>query len=622
MAFSHRNRVTTVRSASLGVLAISGMVLGSLGHIALPVQAAGFADPAFQRVWERTDLAVAAHKVNRTWYWGPGPNSEAKQEKFEGGTRLVQYFDKSRMEINNPAGDKTSKFYVTNGLLTVELMSGKIQNGVSAFEDSTPANINMTGDDGDLLAPSYAAMARVSNAGIDHRATDRTGKGIVGTMNNVGFVQNNNSKGAIAEGNIAYYEKITGHNIPTVFWTFLNSKGTVSTGNGQFGTAQLSDPWFYASGYPISEAYWVQATIGGKQKEVLLQAFERRVLTYVADNPEGFKVEVGNIGQHYYNWRYNNAGRNPLQANAPKVTPITVPAGQLGSAENPIKMAFVPSQNTAAILGNAQPLAEQLSGITGYKYQVSVPTSYAAVIEAMGSDKADVAWFAPFAYVLANQKYNAQVILTTVRNNSTTYPSVIITADPAVKTVQDLKGKKFAFVDKASASGYLYPFAYFKGLNINPDTFFSEVVFAGGHDKVVTAVYSGQVSGGAVFGGPPNSKTGRLSDARSLIAGTTPDVFDKVRIIAESEEIPNDTVSVRSGMSTEMRQQITNGLLVASATTQGSGYLSKLYGIDGLLPVQDSFYDSVRATAQAAGLTDLGGLFPTPKPAPSVTPTP
>ena len=73
---------------------------------------------------------------------------------------------------------------------------------------------------------------------------------------------------------------------------------------------------------------------------------------------------------------------------------------------------------------------------------MSVPTSYAAVIEAMGSEKADVAWFAPFAYVLANQKYNAQVILSTVRNNATTYTSVFITADPSVKTIAGSQGQE------------------------------------------------------------------------------------------------------------------------------------------------------------------------------------
>jgi phosphate/phosphite/phosphonate ABC transporter binding protein len=601
------------QTAAFGLLATAGMLLGSVGQIAQPSAAAGFADPAFQRVWERTDLPVAGHKVARTWFWGPGPNSDATQEKFEGHNRLVQYFDKSRMEINDPNGDKNGKFYVTNGLLTVELMSGKIQTGATTFEDSVPANINMTGDDGDKLAPSYAAMARVSNAGIDHRAVDRTGKFVIGTMNNVGFVANDPAKGNRPEGKIAYFENVTGHNIPQVFWDFLNQKGVVSVG-GQTSTQALNDPWFYASGYPISEAYYVQATIGGKVKEVLLQAFERRVLTYVADNPEGFKVEMGNIGQHYFNWRYNNAGRAPLQANVPNVTPLSPAAGELGSASNPIKMAFVPSANTQKIIASAQPVADQLSAVTGYKFQVSVPTSYAASIEAMGSEKADIVWFAPFAYVLANQKYQAQVLMTTVRHNSTSYPSVIITSDPSVKKPADLRGKKFAFVDKASASGYLYPFAYFKALGVDPNNFFSEVVFAGGHDKVASAVYNGQVSGGAIFGGPPDPKTGKPTDARSLIASTYPDVFDKVRIIGESEEIPNDTVTARAGLTQAMRDQLTNGLIVVANSAQGRKNLYDLYQIDGLLPVQDNFYDPVRQTAAAAGLTDLGSLFPTPAP--------
>jgi phosphonate transport system substrate-binding protein len=433
-------------------------------------------------------------------------------------------------------------------------------------------------------------------------------------MNNVGFVLNDSSKGNVAAGKIAYYEEVTGHNIPQVFWDFLNQKGMVSI-DGKTSTQALNDPWFYASGYPVSEPYWVKATIAGKVKEVMIQAYERRVLTYVADNPDGFKVEMGNIGQHYYDWRYKNAGRDPIQANSPDIKPITVADGELGSASKPIKMAFVPSANTQSIIANGQPIADQLSKITGYKYEISVPTSYAAVIEAMGSEKADVAWLAPFAYVLANQKYQAQVIMTSVRNNSTSYPSVIITADPSVKKLEDLKGKKFAYVDKASASGYLYPFAYIKNAVGNPDSFFSEVLFAGGHDKVVTAVYNGQVSGGAIFGGPPD-KNGKPTDARVQIEKAFPDVFQKVRIIAESEEIPNDTVSVRAGLTQAMRDQIQNGLIVLANSDEGHAALFKLYAIDGLLPVQDSFYDPVRQTANDAGLTDLSSLYPSPTPKP------
>jgi hypothetical protein len=87
------------------------------------------------------------------------------------------------------------------------------------------------------------------------------------------------------------------------------------------------DPWFYASGLPISDAYWVRATIAGKPVDVLLQAYERRVLTYVPTNPDGFKVEMGNIGQHYYDWRYKEtANPTPIPAPTQSPTPTPTPA--------------------------------------------------------------------------------------------------------------------------------------------------------------------------------------------------------------------------------------------------------------------------------------------------------
>jgi phosphate/phosphite/phosphonate ABC transporter binding protein len=604
------------RYTTLVVVVLLSMLVGSAGMMPRGLAAQGtFADPAFQNVWQRTDKLVADAKVARTWFWGPTAGKTMQEDYAEspGAKRLVQYFDKSRMEINNPAADKTGAFYVTNGLLTVELMSGKMRTGDNSTVEKWPADIPMTGDPNDVTAPSYASMAKVSNAGIDHRVADKTGQTIVETMSAVGVVSKDNSKSGKAK--YTNYVPETGHNVADVFWTFLNQQGPVLSGGVQ-KTEQLIQPWFYASGYPISEAYWVKSTVGGKTQDVLLQAFERRTLTYNPTNPAGFQVEMGNIGQHYYDWRYKNAGRDALNIPAPNVTPITPAAGELGSADKPIQMAFIPSSNTQTILNNAQPLADQLSQITGYKFAVSVPTSYAAVIEAMGSEKADVAWFAPFAYVLANQKYNAQVILSTVRNNATTYTSIFITADPSVKTIQDLKGKKFAFVDPASASGYVFPLAYLKGLGIDPKTFFGDTTFAGGHDKVALAVYNGSVSGGVIFGGPPNPFTGAPTDARTLIKTTYPDVLDKVRIIGETQDIPNDTVSVRAGMTDAMKQQITNGLLVLAGTAQGKKVLSALYQIDGLLPVNDAFYDPVRKAAQDAGLTDVSSLFPTPTPKP------
>jgi hypothetical protein len=106
----------------------------------------------------------------------------------------------------------------------------------------------------------------------------------------------------IAAATIAKYIPETGHNIPQVFFTYL-TKNDVIYVNGRTTQGRVMD-WIYTMGYPISEAYWTRATIAGVEQWVLVQPFERRVLTYVPNNPAGWQVEQGNVGRHYYRWRY------------------------------------------------------------------------------------------------------------------------------------------------------------------------------------------------------------------------------------------------------------------------------------------------------------------------------
>lgn len=273
-----------------------------------------FANPSFQRVWDRTDRPVRDSTVKRTWFWGPNPNTAALTEPLKespGGSRQVQYFDKSRMEVNNPDSNPNDPFYVTNGLLTVELISGQMQTGANTFEQRYPACIPVTGDSGNANSPSYASMWRVSNTSMgDHPAASMIGQAVTTTISAKGEVATDPAR---ADVKYASYDDVTKHNIPDVFWTFLNQSGPVYE-NGGTTNAQLNNPWFYASGRPISEAYWTRAPINGVAADVLVQLYERRALTYVASNPEGFKVEMANIGQHYYDWRYKNAGRCSAQA--------------------------------------------------------------------------------------------------------------------------------------------------------------------------------------------------------------------------------------------------------------------------------------------------------------------
>ena len=273
---------------------------------------------AFQGVWDRTDSLVANGRTTRSWYWGPQAFWTTREVYVDDptgtGTRLVQYWDKSRMEINDPAGDKTNPFYVTNGLLTVELISGQMQLGDVEFETREPARINVAGDFDDPEAPTYASFVGKANAGGDHPDPNKSGQKATATLSRDGSVGTDAAKANVPGTEFVYWDDVTKHNIPKAMWDFLNASGPVRSGN-QVVTQQLNTPWFYATGRPISDPYWAKIKINGRPSETLVQAFERRVLTYTPSNPPGFQVEMGNIGAHYRDWRYLSGGK--LNSNFP-----------------------------------------------------------------------------------------------------------------------------------------------------------------------------------------------------------------------------------------------------------------------------------------------------------------
>jgi phosphonate transport system substrate-binding protein len=263
-------------------------------------------------------------------------------------------------------------------------------------------------------------------------------------------------------------------------------------------------------------------------------------------------------------------------------------------------MAFVPSADSAKVLASGKPLGDMLSHEINTPVEVSVPTSYAAVVEAMGANNVDIAWLAPFSYVVAHQRFGAEVVLSSVRQGSKTYRAqIIVPTDSPIKEVKDIKGKRFAFVDSASASGYLYPSALLKDNGIDPKKDLGETINAGGHDKVVIAVYNKQVDAGATFGN--SSESGPPTEARTLVQSTLPDVMEKVRILAETEPIVNDTVSVRRGLSPDLVAKIKAGLLKVASTEAGQKELRDLYRIDGLSEATDRDYDGLRRVAQNVG---------------------
>jgi phosphonate transport system substrate-binding protein len=267
--------------------------------------------------------------------------------------------------------------------------------------------------------------------------------------------------------------------------------------------------------------------------------------------------------------------------------------GELGSESNPIIWSFVPSGEMERVAAGADAVADLIFQETGLHVETNVATEYAGVIEAMCSDppKAHMASLATFSYVLAAEMGCAETELVSVRFGSPTYNGQLIAgADTGITDVTQLAGKTFCRPDPLSTSGWIIPMITMRAAGINTDTDL-EVVDAGSHDAVVSAVYNGDCDAGATY-----------VDARTRVEGDYPDVMEKVNVIGVTTDIPNDGVQYVPSMPRELRDALNSALLAIVQTEAGAEALNTAYQWEALEPHYDTFYDPFRQVLDAAGM--------------------
>ena len=268
---------------------------------------------------------------------------------------------------------------------------------------------------------------------------------------------------------------------------------------------------------------------------------------------------------------------------------------ELGTEENPIVWAFVPSGEMERVAAGAQSVADLLHDKTGLYFTTNVATEYAGVIEALSSDppEAQMASLATFAYVLAADRGVVEAALVSLRYGSPTYNGqIIVRADSGISSVGELKGKTFGRPDPLSTSGWIIPMLTMRAAGINPETDLDEIVDAGSHDSVVAAVYNGDIDAGATY-----------VDARSRIEDDHPDVMEKVVVIEVTTDIPNDGVQFSPVVPDDMRKKIVAALLEIAQTEEGKDALKTAYQWSGLEEYNDTFYDPFRQVLQASGMS-------------------
>jgi phosphonate transport system substrate-binding protein len=309
------------------------------------------------------------------------------------------------------------------------------------------------------------------------------------------------------------------------------------------------------------------------------------------------------------------AGNNTTPTSASSAAPS---GPRLGSFDRPIVLAFTPSQESSTISTQGSAIKGALEKATGLAWKVTPMTSYAAQVEGMCSGSVDVGFFAPLQMTLLLSKDCGSPVLAALRKDdtgqlSTTYKSqILVRSDSGINDLNGLKGKKFAFVDPLSASGYVFPTLTVKNkTGQDPKTFFSNVQFAGGHPQAALAVYQGTVDGAATF-----------IDARDSLVSANPDIKTKTKVIDTAGPIPNDGVALRKGFPTDLGTTVTKALQDYGATDAGKSTLSKLFQWDGMQAVDAKFYDAMKDAAKLAGVDVEGLAKNTPKPAATPTPSP
>jgi phosphonate transport system substrate-binding protein len=164
----------------------------------------------------------------------------------------------------------------------------------------------------------------------------------------------------------------------------------------------------------------------------------------------------------------------------------------LTHAADTLKVSAIPDEAPTELLRKFKPLGAYLEQQLGMKVEFVPVSDYPAVVEALATDRIDLAWLGGFTFVQARLKTGNAIPLVQ-REQDAQFTSKFITADPAVKSLADLKGKSFAFGSVSSTSGSLMPRYFMLKDGIKPETYFSRVGYSGAHDATVAWVQAGKV---------------------------------------------------------------------------------------------------------------------------------
>jgi phosphonate transport system substrate-binding protein len=250
---------------------------------------------------------------------------------------------------------------------------------------------------------------------------------------------------------------------------------------------------------------------------------------------------------------------------------------------------MIPTTDPGRMLRESQPLVDYLQRETGAKIELTIPTNYAAVVEAVGSEQVDIAHFGGFTYVQASNRFGVRPLVQRERDRN--FHSVFLTQpDSPINGLGDLKGRTFAFGDVNSTSGHLMPEYFMRQSGVEQEVI-TKAIYTGGHDATALAVANRKVDAGAldelVF--ERMKKEGKLPPNSTRVFYTTPPYFDYVW-------------AARKNLDPQLADAFADALLKLDAGDPQQKQLLDILSAGRYVRANDADYDTLRQAARDAGL--------------------
>ena len=260
-------------------------------------------------------------------------------------------------------------------------------------------------------------------------------------------------------------------------------------------------------------------------------------------------------------------------------------------AQQVFRVTAIPDESPTELSRKAAPLMKYLEAKLGMKVEFTPVNDYAASVEALINKKVDLAWFGGFTFVQANARSAGKVLPLVQREEDEHFKSVFITADPAIKTLADLKGKDVSFGSQSSTSGHLMPRSFLLAAGVDPDKDFRRVAFSGAHDATIAAVASGKVQAGAL----------NISVWDKFVAEKKVDTT-KVRAFYTTPEYFDYNWTVHADMPVALREKLKAALLDLNRNTPEGKEILELQRATRFVPTKPEHYKGIETAARNAGL--------------------